>query len=36
MDQYEVFFDIDPFIGGQLHLTEQDKQDAIAFLKLLR
>lgn len=36
LDQYELFFDVDPFIGGQLSLTEQDKQDAIAYMRLLR
>ncbi|MGE0787813.1 MAG: hypothetical protein AB7S26_19215 [Sandaracinaceae bacterium] len=36
LDQYEVFFRDDPFIGGQITLTEQDKQDAIAYLRLLR
>lgn len=36
MDQYQLFFDVDPFVGGQIHLTEQDKQDAIAYLRLLR
>lgn len=36
MDQYELFFAIDPFIGGQVTITEQTKRDAIAFLRLLR
>ena len=36
MDQYELFFEIDPFIGGQVTLTEQDKRDAIAYMRLLR
>ena len=36
LDQYELFFDIDPFIGGQITLTEQDKRDAIAYMRLLR
>lgn len=36
MDQYELFFAVDPFIGGQITLTEQDKRDAIAYLRLLR
>lgn len=36
MDQYALFFEIDPFIGGQVTLTEQDKRDAIAYLRLLR
>jgi cytochrome c peroxidase len=36
MDQYEFFFRVDPFVGGQIELTEQDKADAVAYLKLLR
>lgn len=36
LDQYALFFEIDPFIGGQVTLTEQDKRDAIAYVRLLR
>jgi cytochrome c peroxidase len=36
VDQYQFFFDNDPFTAGSgIVFTEQDKQDLVAFMKLL-